>query len=112
MIGQEKRPTQEVPAMTALLTPVDALAESQRLITVLERRRSELPFADDILAVHRPTHADLERSSARSDNAVEAWRAALARRWECEIAGRRIFKQIVRQLADHYGGASAPEVQL
>jgi hypothetical protein len=97
--------------MSALLTPSDALAESQRLIIALERRRSELPFAEDVLAIHRPTHDDLARCSARSDDAVEAWRAALARRWECEVAGRRLYKQGVRQLVEHYG-RSAPEVQL
>jgi hypothetical protein len=97
--------------MSALLTPSDALAESQRLIVALEQRRSELPFADDVLAIHRPTHEDLARCSARSDDAVEAWRAALARRWECEVAGRRLYKQGVRQLVEHYG-RGAPEVQL
>jgi hypothetical protein len=97
--------------MTALLAPGDALAESQRLIAALERQRSQLPFADDILAMHRPTHANLERSSEQSDGAVEAWRAALAQRWECEVAGRRLYKQVVRQLVEHYGD-TAPEVQL
>jgi hypothetical protein len=97
--------------MTALLAPGEALAESQRLIAALERQRSELPFADDILAMYRPTHAHLERSSELSDGAVEAWRAALAQRWECEVAGRRLYKQIVRQLVEHYGD-TAPEVQL
>ncbi len=97
--------------MSALLTPSDALAESQRLIVALERRRSELPFAEDVLAIHRPTHEDLARCSAQSDDAVEAWRAALARRWECEVAGRRLYKQGVRQLIEHYG-RGAPEVQL
>ena len=97
--------------MSALLAPSDALAESRRLIAALERKRDELPFADDVLAIHRPTHEDLARSSARSDDAVEAWRAALARRWECEVAGRRLYKQGVRQLAEHYG-REAPEVQL
>jgi hypothetical protein len=97
--------------MTALLAPGDALAESQRLIAALERQRSQLPFADDILAMHRPTHANLERSSELSDGAVEAWRSALAQRWECEVAGRRLYKQVVRQLAEHYG-ETAPEVQL
>lgn len=97
--------------MSALLAPSDALAESQRLIAALERRRDELPFADDVLAIHRPTHESLARSSTRSDDAVEAWRAALARRWECEVAGRRLYKQGVRQLAEHYG-REAPELQL
>ncbi len=97
--------------MSALLAPSDALAESQRLIAALERRRDELPFADDVLAIHRPTHENLARSSVRSDDAVEVWRAALARRWECEVVGRRLYKQGVRQLAEHYG-REAPEVQL
>ena len=98
--------------MTALLAPGEALAESQRLIAALERRRNELPFADEALAIHHPTHRDLERSRIKSDDAVDAWRAALARRWECEVAGRRLYKQTLRQLADYYGGDEAPEVQL
>jgi hypothetical protein len=97
--------------MSALLAPSDALAESQRLIAALERRRDELPFAEDVLAIHRPTHESLARSSVESDDAVASWRAALARRWECEVVGRRLYKQGVRQLAEHYG-REAPEVQL
>ncbi|HJZ49966.1 MAG TPA: hypothetical protein VKE41_22480 [Roseiflexaceae bacterium] len=98
--------------MTTPATPTDALAESQRLIATLEQLRGELPFADDILALHRPTHHELEISATRSEQAVAAWRGALARRWESEIAGRRLYKRIVRQLAEHYGGEDAPEVQL
>jgi len=98
--------------MHTFLAPVDALAESRRLIAVLERRRDELPFADDILAAHLPAHDALERSSICSDDAVEAWRSALARRWDCEVAGRRLYKQVLRQIVEHYGSASAPEVQL
>ena len=48
--------------MTTLPAPTDALAESQRLIAAIEQLRGELPFADDILAVHRPTHQELEIS--------------------------------------------------
>jgi hypothetical protein len=102
---------EEIPAMTTLLAPADALAESQRLISTIERLRSEIPFAEDVLALHRPTHHYLEASSTRSEQAVDAWREALARRWECEVAGRRLYKQVVRQLADHYGGPAAPEIQ-
>ncbi|MBK9715341.1 MAG: hypothetical protein IPO81_29240 [Kouleothrix sp.] len=97
--------------MTTRLLPTDALAESQRLIATLEQLREELPFADDILAVHRPTHQELETSYMKSEQAVSAWRAALARRWDSEIAGRRLYKRILGQLARHYGSASAPEVQ-
>ena len=98
--------------MTTLPAPIDALAESQRLITMIEQLHAELPFADDILALHRPTHHELEISAAKSEQAVTAWRGALARRWESEVAGLRLYKRIVRQLAEHYGSEDAPEVQM
>ena len=98
--------------MTTLPAPTDALAESQRLIATIEQLRGELPFADDILALHRPTHQELEISAAKSEQAVAAWRGALARRWDSEVAGLRLYKRIVRQLAEHYGGENAPEVQM
>jgi hypothetical protein len=98
--------------MTTLPAPTDALAESQRLIAALEQLRGELPFADDILALHRPTHHELEASYTRSEQAVAAWRRALAQRWECEVAGRRLYKRSVRQLVEYYGDEAAPEVQL
>jgi hypothetical protein len=103
---------EETPVMTTLPAPNDALAESQRLIAALEQHRGELPFADDILALHRPTHQELEASYTRSEQAVAAWRRALAQRWECEVAGRRLYKRSVRQLVEYYGGEEAPEVQL
>src|SRR4051794_40391335 len=98
--------------MTTLPAPTDALAESQRLIATIERLRGELPFAEDILALHRPTHHELETSAAKSEQAVDAWRGALARRWDAEVTGLRLYKRIVRQLAEHYGGENAPEVQM
>jgi hypothetical protein len=98
--------------MSAFLALCDALQESERLIAALERRRAELPFVDDVLALHQPRHRDLETSRLRSEQAVDAWRAALARRWECEVAGRRIYKLIVRQLVEHYGSAAVPEIQM
>jgi hypothetical protein len=98
--------------MTTLLAPTHALEESQRLIATLEQLRSEIPFVEDILAVHRPTHSELEQSHIRGEQAVAAWRAALAKRWECEVAGRRLYKRILRQLSAHYGGDHAPEIQL
>ena len=103
---------EEIPVMTTLPAPTDALTESYRLITMIEQLRGELPFADDILALHRPTHHELEISAAKSEQAVAAWREALARRWESEVAGLRLYKRIVRQLAEHYGSEDAPEVQM
>src|SRR5215207_2500599 len=98
--------------MTTLPAPTDALAESQRLIGMIEQLRGDLPFADDILALHRPTHHELEISATKSEQAVAAWREALARRWDSEVAGLRLYKRVVRQLAEHYGGEDAPEVQM
>src|SRR3954471_8599146 len=98
--------------MTTLPAPSDALIESQRLIATIEQLRGELPFADDILALHWPTHHELEVSATKSEQAVAAWRGALARRWESEVTGLRLYKRIVRQLAEHYGGEDVPEVQL
>jgi len=103
---------EEIPVMTTLPAPSDALTESHRLITMIEQLRGELPFADDILALHRPTHHELEISTVKSEQAVAAWREALARRWESEVAGLRLYKRIVRQLAEHYGSEDAPEVQM
>jgi hypothetical protein len=98
--------------MTTLPAPSDALVESHRLITMIEQMRGELPFADNMLALHRPTHQNLENSAAKSEQTVAAWRRALARRWESEVAGLRLYKRIVRQLAEHYGSEDAPEVQI
>jgi hypothetical protein len=101
---------EETLAMTPFSPPADALAESQRLIAALERLRDEIPFADDVLAVHRPTHHDLEASYLKSERAVASWREALAIRWEHEVAGRRLYKRIIRQYAEHYRSDEAPEV--
>ncbi|MFO7169531.1 MAG: hypothetical protein DIU80_016015 [Chloroflexota bacterium] len=98
--------------MTTLPAPADAIAESQRLIAALEQRRAELPFADDMLATHRTMHRELEMSHTTSQQAVAEWRAALARRWECEVAGRKLYKQVMRQLVDYYGSPEAAPVTL
>jgi hypothetical protein len=91
--------------------PDDVIADSEKLISALERRRGELPDADQLLAQHRATRNNLEQCITLSRAAVEAWRGALAQRWEHEIAGRRLYKQTLRQLTEHFG-ADAPEIQL
>ena len=105
-------PNEETTAMTTLPAPADAIAESQLLIAALEQRRAELPFADAILETHRAMHRELETSHTSSERAVDEWRAALARRWECEVAGRRIYKQVMRQLVAYYGSPSAAAIKL
>lgn len=98
--------------MTTLPTPVNALQDSERIIQLLEQRHDEFPHAEEFLAVHRPTHQELERNKQITEQAVTAWREALAYRWTCEIAGRRLYKQIYQQFTEFYGSADAPEVQL
>jgi hypothetical protein len=98
--------------MTTTLAPTDALAESQRLIAALESRRDELPFADTALATHRTLHQELEATHSSSAQAVAEWRAALAQRWDCEVAALRLYKQAMRQLLEHYGSREAGPVKL
>jgi hypothetical protein len=98
--------------MTTLPAPADAIVESQRLIAAIEQRRAELPFAEDVLATHRTMHRELETSHTSSEQAVAEWRAALARRWDCEVAGRRLYKQVMRQLVEFYGTSEAAPVTL
>lgn len=97
--------------MTVSQSPSDAIVESLRLMSAIEERRSLLPFAGDLLALHQYAHRNLELCQAASEVAVGAWRSALARRWDCEVAGRRLYKQIVRQMTDYYGEGS-PQLQL
>ncbi len=97
--------------MTSSLAPYDAINESRRFIHALERRQHVLTFADTLLSLHYTAHQHLENSYDISEQAVEAWRAALADRWECEVAVRRLYKQVIRQLTDHYG-EMAPQMQL
>ena len=97
--------------MTASLAPYDAINESRRLIQALERRQHAITFADTLLSAHYIAHQNLENSYDISELAVDAWRAALADRWESEVAARRLYKQITRQLTEHYG-EMAPQMQL
>lgn len=96
--------------MTSLLA-ADPLMESRRFITLLEQHAAGLPFAAEHLELHRRTWQALEHCQHRSDTAVATWRTALAHRWEREVAGRRLYKQIYRQYVEFYGSADCPEVQ-
>jgi hypothetical protein len=100
----------EHPAMSMRPDSENAIADSDRVILALEQR-SDLPFAATLLAHHRAMRAELEQCDATGRAAVEAWRVALASRWDCEVAGRRLYKQSLRQLIDHFG-EQAPQVQL
>ena len=98
--------------MTALLAPADALQQSERIIHLLEQRRGEFPYAEELLAIHRPAHEELERNKQVTEQAVAAWRQSLAHRWDCEVAGCRLYKHVYQQFVAFYSSAAAPEVQL
>jgi hypothetical protein len=89
----------------------ESMLESLRLIDALEQRRTELPFADTLLSTHKTVHGELEHCHDLSTAAVDSWRAALAQRWDYEVAARRLYKQILRQLAEHYG-EDAPQMHM
>lgn len=91
--------------MTAIFA-ADHLADSDYLIDALERHKNELPFASEHLAIHHSCWQTLRHCQHKSDGAVDAWRVTLAHRWECEIAARRLYKQVFRQYLDHRGDAN------
>lgn len=98
--------------MTTLLPPNDAIAESERLIAILEQHHQHAPELGTILTAHRATLHEMKVSHSSSEHAIAEWRTALARRWTAEIAARRLYKQIMRQLIQHYGNSDAPAIRL
>ena len=91
--------------MTALITN-DALAESQHVAALLKRHAATLPPGASQVNQLLLACQLFERCQQQSEAAVAAWRTALARRWECEIAGRRIYKYVERQYLEWYGPES------
>lgn len=98
--------------MTTLPSPQDAIADSAKLIAILERHHKDAPEIEALLDAHRATHHQMTTSYQTSEEAIASWRAALARRWTCEIAARRLYKQTLRQLVQYYGTAETPTVRL
>jgi hypothetical protein len=88
----------------------NALEDSQRLITLLEGHAVAPSPAYDALARQRELHRDLEAHQIRSEQTLAAWRAALTRRWKCEVEGQRQYMRIIQQLRAHYGPDS-PQMQ-
>ena len=84
----------------------DPLDDSSRLIAVLEQHRTRLPFADEALAQHQMLHGELLHQRSSSEQALEEWRHALAQRWQCEVAGRRVYLRIQQALVEHFGEES------
>jgi len=88
----------------------DILHDSCSLLETLEQNRTALPDSDEVIARHRALHRELELHHHLSEQTLVAWRGALTRRWELEIAGQRLYKRIQRQLLDHFG-ADSPQLQ-
>jgi len=98
--------------MTTLPAPTEIAADARSLIALLEQRRRELPFADQMLARLRTALSALEYCTQITDRALSVWRDALARRWEGEVRARRLYRQIYQQMAEFYGTAEALELQV
>ncbi|NNJ13496.1 hypothetical protein EKD04_024535 [Chloroflexales bacterium ZM16-3] len=90
--------------MTQILPPKpishDAAAQ---LIAMLETRRSELPFADEELARHRALRNALEEQIICGEQALAAWRQALAQRWQAEVIGQRTYIAVQRRISNCFG---------
>jgi hypothetical protein len=92
------------PAVTLIIASQnDIMNEQDRLIEVLERYRTHLPFVDQELARHQSLRQELELHQGISEQTLAAWRQALAQRWECEVVGQRLYQQIQNQLHDYFG---------
>lgn len=100
------------PAVTQISTSsYDILADSNRMVALLERYRTDLPFVDKELALHQSLRHELETHQRAGEHSLAEWRQALARRWECEIAGQRFYMHMHRQLCDYFG-ADSPHLKI
>lgn len=79
------------------------VAEATRgLVTLLERHCADFPQLCEELDRHRRLNDTLVEQRERSAQALMAWRAALARRWRCEVAAQRIYADAQRRLRRYY----------
>ncbi len=72
-----------------------------QLVTLLERHRAALPFAEAELVRHQALRSALVERQARSEDALNAWRSALSHRWECEVRAQRTLSAVQRLAATH-----------
>jgi hypothetical protein len=82
-------------------------AAANQLVTLLERHRAALPFAEEELARHQALQSALAERHARSEDALSAWRSALSQRWECEVRAQRTFSAVHRLASPHLDTQSA-----
>ncbi|NTV62410.1 MAG: hypothetical protein HGA65_02590 [Oscillochloris sp.] len=73
-----------------------------QLLTMLELRRNEFPFADEELARHHALRNALDEQNERSTQTLAAWRQAISQRWEAEINGQRTYIAIQREIEAYF----------
>jgi hypothetical protein len=71
---------------------------ANQLVSLLERHRAALPFADEELARHQALRTALAERHERSEAALSAWRNAISQRWECEVRAQRSYAAAQRFL--------------
>lgn len=86
--------------MFLLSSPPDAAA---RLVALLERHRETYPVLEEELAQQQTLTRVLADHRHRGEQALSAWRAALSRRWECEVRAQRAYSSVQRKLEAYYG---------
>ncbi|EFO79066.1 hypothetical protein OSCT_3067 [Oscillochloris trichoides DG-6] len=89
--------------MNQLLTMTPLTSETTaQLLTLLELRRHELPFADEELSRHQTLLSAIEEQNQRGEQTLADWRKALAQRWQAEVAGQRAYIAVQRKLATYF----------
>jgi hypothetical protein len=91
--------------MVSLSTSMSDAAS--RLVAMLERYRDAHPLLDEELARQRALALAMAEQRTRGEQALSDWRAALSRRWDCEVSAQRAYCEVERQLGAYYGPDSA-----
>lgn len=84
--------------------PPDA---AHRLVALLERHCAAFPVLEEDLAQQRSLAQVLAEHRLRDEQLLGAWRAAISRRWQCEVSAQRAYSAVQRQLSAYYGADAA-----
>ncbi len=80
---------------------------ANQLVATLERYRDTYPILDEELARQRALAVAMAEQHERGEQALNEWRAALSRRWECEVNAQRAYCEVERQFGTYYSSDSA-----
>jgi hypothetical protein len=80
---------------------------ASRLLAALEHHRDTHPLLDEELSRQRTLAAAMAEQRQRDEQSLSHWRAAISRRWECEVKAQRAYTSIERQLSAYYGDDAA-----